>query len=248
MKNLPATTASTNNNPHRPGAAAGLYARTSAHRPAPLFRPFLIRTRSAQSQPRFRRLSDLLLLPGLCLLLLVGNAFAQDAGTGATVTTDKQDYPPFSYVDITGAGFQPGETVSNIVIQIEGPAAGTAYEPWEVTADADGNFTTTWLVFSDELLNTTLQLTSVGEASGLTAQATFTDAGTFSYTPTTTSFTIAPGGNNGFTQDVTSPKNNGTFTAHLSLVGTGGNPIPSAWVSISPNSSSPQTFVTGGGS
>src|SRR5262249_34208542 len=53
---------------------------------------------------------------------------------------------------------------------------GTAYEPWEVTADADGNFTTTWFVFSDELANTTLQLTSIGESSALTAQATFSDS------------------------------------------------------------------------
>src|SRR5437867_3369717 len=30
---------------------------------------------------------------------------------GATLTTDRQDYPPFSYVYFHGTGFQPGETV-----------------------------------------------------------------------------------------------------------------------------------------
>ncbi|HEY3091867.1 MAG TPA: S8 family serine peptidase, partial [Vicinamibacterales bacterium] len=71
-------------------------------------------------------------------------------------------------------------------------------------------------------------------------------AGNYSYSPTATSLTIAAGGNSNFAQDVTAPKNNGTFTAHLTVSGTGGNPIPASWVSFSPTSSAPQTFVTGG--
>src|SRR5215831_4233257 len=75
---------------------------------------------------------------------------AQTTDATASVTTDRQDYPPFSYVDITGAGFQPGETVSNQIVQIAGPSPGTAYAPWEVVADTNGNFFTTWYVFTDE--------------------------------------------------------------------------------------------------
>jgi hypothetical protein len=101
-----------------------------------------------------------------------------DTPSGPTVTTDRQDYPPFSTVDITGTGFQPGETVSNQIVQIVGPAVGTAYAPWEAVADTNGGFVTTWYVFTDELLNTTLQLTSTGESSVLTAQTTFTDSTT----------------------------------------------------------------------
>jgi hypothetical protein len=111
-----------------------------------------------------------------------------NAAQAATVTTDQEDYAPFSIVYITGAGFQPGETVSNRVVQIAGPAPGTAYAPWEVGADADGNFTTEWLVFTDELTGTTLQLTATGLTSGSVATATFTDAQSWTLTiaPTTT--------------------------------------------------------------
>src|SRR5213075_1669126 len=37
------------------------------------------------------------------------------------------------------------------------------------------NFLTSWLVFTEDLLDTTLELTSIGQTSGLKAQATFTD-------------------------------------------------------------------------
>src|SRR5881409_3871427 len=119
----------------------------------------------------------------LAHLLLVVSAFictqlplAHAADSVPTVTTDQEDYPPFSVVWITGSGFQPGETVSNQVVQVEGPAPGTAYEPWGVVADTNGNFATSWYVFSDELLNTTLRLTATGQTSGLIAETTFTDA------------------------------------------------------------------------
>src|SRR6266498_655919 len=95
----------------------------------------------------------------------------------ATVATDLDDYPPFSFVDIIGTGFLPGETVNNQVVQVEGPAAGTAYAPWDAVVDADGNYHTNWYVFTDDLLGTTLELTARGEASGLVAKTTFTDAG-----------------------------------------------------------------------
>ena len=37
----------------------------------------------------------------------------------ATLTTDQEDYPPYSYVYITGTGFQPGETVNMIVVELD---------------------------------------------------------------------------------------------------------------------------------
>ena len=95
---------------------------------------------------------------------------------GAKIITDRSDYAPGSIVTITGFGFQPGETVSNQVTQVVGPAAGTNYASWEVTANTDGRFTTTWFVFGAELLDTELQLSSIGESSGLGAQKTFSDA------------------------------------------------------------------------
>jgi hypothetical protein len=40
------------------------------------------------------------------MLLLAG----QNAGA-ASITTDQQDYPPFTYVKVTGSGWAPNEIV-----------------------------------------------------------------------------------------------------------------------------------------
>src|SRR5947207_2896682 len=76
-----------------------------------------------------------------CSLLLAPTAFAQ------TVTTDQSDYPPGSTVYITGGGFAPGETVTCQVLHSPtggDDATSPAHQPWTTTADADGNFSTTW--------------------------------------------------------------------------------------------------------
>src|SRR5882724_175604 len=184
----------------------------------------------------------------LALMLCASRSYAQSA---AWVTTDQADYPPGSTVYITGAGFAPGEAVTCQVLHSPtggDDATSPAHQPWTTTADDAGNISTTWGVPLDEdELNATLQLTATGQASGLVAQTIFTDAGSFTFSPTaaTLNFTTG-GGTQNFSQDVTAQKNNGTFSTHLALVGTGGNPVPAAWVSFSPGSASPQTFVTGG--
>src|SRR5437867_3168238 len=113
-----------------------------------------------------------LALCALCFAqLTISSVLAQ-----ATVTTDQADYPPGSIVYITGAGFAPGEIVTNQVLHV--PDTGDnntspAHDPWTVTADTDGNFSTTWYIPLDEdELNATLQLTATGQSSGLTAQTT----------------------------------------------------------------------------
>ena len=92
----------------------------------------------------------------------------------ATLTTDQEDYQPYTYVYITGTGFAPGETVNMIVVQLSPNPA--SYEPWDVVADANGNFETSWYVFSEDLIGATMQVTGTGQTSGFTASATFTDA------------------------------------------------------------------------
>ena len=92
----------------------------------------------------------------------------------ATLTTDLDDYPPFSYVYISGTGFEPGETVNMIVVQLDPNQA--AYEPWDVVADEDGNLETSWYIFSEEFIGATMQVTATGQTSNLTASAIFTDA------------------------------------------------------------------------
>ena len=114
-----------------------------------------------------------MVLPLLAAFLAFLGAWTASA---ATVTTDQSDYPPGSTVNITGAGFEPGEQVQLQVLRTDiDENSGPEHDPWQVTADANGNFQTTWLVTPDEA-GATLQLTATGLASGLTAQTTFTDA------------------------------------------------------------------------
>src|SRR5206468_3306201 len=93
---------------------------------------------------------------------------------GPTLTTDREDYPPYSYVYFTGTGFQPGETVNMIVVELD--PIQQSFQPWDVVADENGNFQTSWYISSEELIGATMQVTATGQTSGLTASATFTDA------------------------------------------------------------------------
>src|SRR5207248_8266801 len=96
-----------------------------------------------------------------------------EAPNEATLTTNLDDYPPYSYVYFSGTGFEPGETVNMIVVQLD--PNPTAYEPWDVVADENGNIEASWYIFSEELIGATMQATATGQSSGLTASATFTD-------------------------------------------------------------------------
>src|SRR6185295_1991409 len=75
--------------------------------------------------------------------LIPSRAMAQ-----ATVATDQADYPPGGTVYITGGGFATNEIVQLQVLHIvngtNDNSTSPAHQPWEVTADADGNFTSSW--------------------------------------------------------------------------------------------------------
>ncbi len=88
----------------------------------------------------------------------------------ATLTTDREDYPPFSYVYFHGTGFQPGETVNMIVVELS-RADPASFKPWDVVADENGEFDTGWYIFSPQFSGATLQATATGQSSGLTALA-----------------------------------------------------------------------------
>jgi hypothetical protein len=116
---------------------------------------------------------------------------------GATLTSDQEDYPPYSYVYFTGTGFQPGETVNMIVVELD--PVQQSFEPWDVVADENGEIYTSWYIFSPDFIGATMQATATGDSSQLTASATFTDAsgsGTMTVSPTS----VSPGStNNSFT-------------------------------------------------
>src|SRR5262245_6868115 len=90
-----------------------------------------------------------------------------------TLTIDREDYPPLSYVYISGTGFEPGESVNMIAVELQ--REPTAFQPWDVLADENGNFETSWYIFSEDLVGATMQVTATGESSGLTASAQFPD-------------------------------------------------------------------------
>jgi hypothetical protein len=103
----------------------------------------------------------------------------------ASVTTDKQDYSPGDVVQITGSGFYAGESVTlqitYVATSLKAPRTAFAafdasgHDPWTVTADQNGNISSSWLVEIDSL-GQTLLLTAIGQSSGLQAQHTFTDS------------------------------------------------------------------------
>jgi len=168
------------------------------------------------------------------------------AALGQTLTTDKPDYQPGEMAALTGTGFVAGEDVLLQVLHADATAdSGGDHGSWTVVADGNGDFATTWHVCTDDCVGSTLKAVADGQTSGLHADVTFTDGGQFSYSPSTSSLSCAPGGSASFSQAITAPKNNGSFSAGLLFSGTGSNKIPSGWVSASPSS---LNFVTTSGS
>jgi len=115
----------------------------------------------------------------LLLLTCTGIVWAQETAT-PTLTTDKADYKPGETATLTGSGFQAGETVTLQVLHADhqpgDPITGEDHDPWQVTADENGGFVTTWHVCEDDCLGETLIATADGQTSARHAEIYFTDA------------------------------------------------------------------------
>src|SRR5687768_12303702 len=88
----------------------------------------------------------------------------EDRLTPATVVTDNFDYPFGSTAVITGSGFRAGEAVRLQVLHAPGTPGGNAdaqNQPWQVTADAGGGFTATWVVDDPDAVGATYDLSAV---------------------------------------------------------------------------------------
>src|SRR6476661_8076852 len=108
--------------------------------------------------------------------MFVPSSVAIQANTDAWVATDDWNYVPGETVQISAGGFAAGEAVRVQVIDTSGIAENYAgHEPWNVSADANGAFATSWYVAPDAL-GQELLLTADGLTSGLHAERTFVDA------------------------------------------------------------------------
>jgi hypothetical protein len=108
---------------------------------------------------------------------LLSAGFFASAVNAQTLSTNQFGYIPGDTVTLTGNGFQPGESVTMQVVNADGsPNSNDA--PWNITADANGDFLTTWIVPGDSsALGELLLATADGQASALHAEITFVDAG-----------------------------------------------------------------------
>jgi len=180
----------------------------------------------------------------LFLSFLATGAVAQTA----TVSTDQLDYPPGSTVQISGAGFQPGETVTLQVTHVGATGddlTSPAHQPWTVTADANGNITSTWYVPVDEdELDATLLLTADGQSSGLHAQTTFTDATLNSVTVDAASgpVTYGTGGVVTYPVHVRTTGSSSALTVTLTTSGLPAAGVTVFWSSSNPAFVSPNTI------
>jgi len=118
-----------------------------------------------------------------CCLVLPAAAFA------ASVSTDKADYAPGETVHISGAGWQPGETVQILLHEVPTRSPDITLTP---VADGSGNISATHVI-EDFDLGVAYAVTATGQSSGLIATTSFTDApspGTAPVDPPTGGFGI----------------------------------------------------------
>src|SRR5947208_1276318 len=180
-------------------------------------------------------------LPGDKTILVAGGAGGQSQLSQSTalfnparIWTDKDDYVPTDPVVLSGSGWKANENVYLYAVdsQTEAWTYGST-----VAADANGAFSVNpYFIVQMAQLGAKFSVTAVGAQSAMQADVEFTDAGNFSYSPSTQSLTIPAGSNASFSQSVTDPKNNDALTASPVVTGTGGNPLPALWLSTTPSS------------
>ena len=103
------------------------------------------------------------------------------ASYAQTILTDHMDYAPGETVSLSGSGFGAGETVTVIVLMNTNGdndnLTSPAHQPFTTTADADGNFATTWVVPADgDEAGALLIAKATGQTSGAYAEFVFSDS------------------------------------------------------------------------
>ena len=92
---------------------------------------------------------------------------------GAYVEPDMPDYAPGNRVTLTGAGWQPGESITIVIDEMDGPDQGMTCL---AVADAAGNFSNDDFFTDLQDMGVHFRATATGQSSGYSAQTTFEDA------------------------------------------------------------------------
>ncbi|HEX6717311.1 MAG TPA: kelch repeat-containing protein, partial [Pyrinomonadaceae bacterium] len=143
------------------------------------------------------------------------------ASSPSSITTDKLDYAPGETVNISGRGWQPGETVR---LKIHEDPHTPQERGFDIVADADGSFVGTYLVM-DYDLDMKFIVSARGLTSGRNAQTTFTDANPQNVTLTPGSVTVIAGNTANYTATVGVGGNNAACTITMSFAYTGTAPV-----------------------
>lgn len=92
---------------------------------------------------------------------------------GAYSETDMPDYAPGNPVTISGSGWLPGESITIVIDETDGPDVGMTYT---AVADSAGNFTNGDFATNLQDVGVHFSVTATGQSSGYSAQARFKDA------------------------------------------------------------------------
>src|SRR5437773_8753628 len=172
-----------------------------------------------------------------------------------TLRSDKPDYAPGETVTLMGEGWRPNEQVAINIRE----SSGDPDTNLTATADASGAFTNSEFQTNPDRsdLGVRSLATATGQASGWTAQTTFTDARLFTATITPTSATVGTATSYTLTVTTTStsgeamdcvqvaiPAGAGTPSS-LSVVATDNPGGPRTWSTPSVSGSTIQTIRTG---
>jgi large repetitive protein len=163
-------------------------------------------------------------------------AATASTSSGASFTTDKDDYLPGDTLKLAGTGWQPGDSLD---IHLDEVPENHPPLDWTVGVDESGGFRDSSYVVQESDLGVTFALTATSRATGESATATFTDG-----TITFTSFTFFPGGSTSGSPPGGCTGASGTSVASgsqicalasFSVAGTGGTPASIRWRNPSGN-------------
>lgn len=184
-------------------------------------------------------------LATLLFVILAVCGYAQ-AGQKPTVTTDKLDYEPRSMAKITGHGWYPNAVVVLQIVHTDGRPNLAHHRPFNVSTDANGDFTAEWYVNPIDSLGASFLLTADSEPAGLPkkhAAWRFTDKSATTTAIVSSANPSIYGNSVTFTITVSSAPNTPAPTGDVDITDAGTN-IGNVTITPATSTTSTATFVT----